>query len=76
MLLNVVVDMKLFNVMLVRRTTTSEQGNIHVFTWNLLLCMLKGGERDGGQTGIGGPSSLFVEGGVGCWSPFVKGDGG
>jgi len=36
--------------------------------------MLKGGERDGGQTGIGGPSLPFIEGGVGCWSPFVEGD--
>jgi len=83
MLLNIVVDMKLFNDMILRRATTSEQGNIDVLTKCIYMesttSYVKGrGEGWGTDRHWWALVAMtaLVEGGVGCWSPFVEGDGG
>ena len=84
MLLNIVVDMKLFNDMLVRRATTSEQCNIHVLTHKIQMHLhgvyyfnVKGrGEGWGDRQALVGPHghdsthrhSLRVVLGAGCRS--------
>jgi len=75
------------NDMLVRRDNqkaTPKQSTIHTSTYKIQMYLKNNIEcttsyakgRGGGQTGRGGPSLPFIEGGVGDWSPFVEGDGG